>query len=159
MKKTFDPIASLLQEHSVTLDQLKRLNLAVGALCEQGYSQKIEKQLFASLKYIEHEVLVHNKKEEVGLFPVLEMYVEGPTRLMRRDHKDLSKGYKQLREAVTALKRNPDSFKAMKHLSAVAKNVVQLFVNHIHKENYILFPLIQKLITKDVLREVARKMT
>jgi hemerythrin-like domain-containing protein len=35
---------------------------------------------------------------------------------------------------------------------------VQIFVNHIHKENHILFPLVQKFLTKDALREVARRM-
>jgi iron-sulfur cluster repair protein YtfE (RIC family) len=32
-------------------------------------------------------------------------------------------------------------------------------VNHIHKENHILFPLVQKFLTKDALREIARRMT
>jgi hemerythrin-like domain-containing protein len=36
--------------------------------------------------------------------------------------------------------------------------MVQLLVNHIHKENYILFPLVQKFLTRDALREVARRM-
>jgi hemerythrin-like domain-containing protein len=158
MTRRFDPIAVLLQEHNEALEQLKKINVAVGALSQNGYNSKIGKQLDASLRYIEIEVKEHNKKEEDALFPVLEAYVEGPTKLMRNDHKQLWKGFTQLREAIERLKENPDSFSAIKRLSAVAKNVVQLFVNHIHKENYILFPLVQKLLTKDELREVAKKM-
>ncbi|TAK53890.1 MAG: hemerythrin domain-containing protein [Bacteroidetes bacterium] len=158
MAQSFDPIAVLLQEHNEALDQLKRLNLAVGELSQHGYSKKVGKQLTSSLRYIEHEVKDHNRKEEDALFPILETYVEGPTKLMRSDHKKLRKGFEQLRKAIDKLQQNPDSFSAIKTLSTIAKDIVQLFVNHIHKENYILFPLVQKLLTKDELREVAKKM-
>ncbi len=158
MARSFDPIAVLLQEHNDALEQLKRLNDAVGVLNQTGYTKTIGKRLAASLRYIEHEVKEHNQKEEDALFPVLEKYVEGPTKLMRSDHKKLRKGFDQLHNAVEQLEKNPDSFRAIKHLSAIAKSIVQLFVNHIHKENYILFPLVQKILTKDELREVARKM-
>ena len=111
-----------------------------------------------ALKFIEEEVSVHNHKEEAALFPVLERYVEGPTKIMRNDHKQLRKGFIQLSKAISAVNRNRDSFSAIKRLRTVATSVVQAFVNHIHKENYILFPLVQKLLTKDELREVAKKM-
>ena len=44
-------------------------------------------------------------------------------------------------------------------LAAVARGIVQIMVNHIHKENHILFPLVQKFLTKDALREIARRLT
>ena len=53
---------------------------------------------------------------------------------------------------------NRTSAKAAETLVAISTAVVQLFVNHIHKENHILFPLVQKFLTKDALREVARRM-
>ncbi len=158
MARSFDPIAVLLQEHNDALEQLKRLNDAVAVLNETGYTKSLSRKLAESLRYVEHEVKDHNKKEEEALFPILEKYVEGPTKLMRSDHKKLRKGFDQLRDAIEHLEQNQDSFKAMRNLSVVAKTIVQLFVNHIHKENYILFPLVQKLLTKDELREVARKM-
>jgi iron-sulfur cluster repair protein YtfE (RIC family) len=49
-------------------------------------------------------------------------------------------------------------FPVLEELEEVSKVVVQLFVNHIHKENHILFPLVQKFLTKDALREIARRM-
>ena len=47
---------------------------------------------------------------------------------------------------------------AIKALSGIAQRVIQLFVNHIHKENYVLFPLVQQFLTKEELREIAREM-
>ena len=158
MKKPTDPIAQLMEEHNDALVQLKLLNKAVEEFRQDGYSVVNARKIYAALEFIEEEVSVHNRKEEVALFPVLERYVEGPTRIMREDHKKLKKGFVQLSNAIRAIEKNKDSFSAIKKLSGISKNVVQLFVNHIHKENYILFPLVQKLLTREELREIAKKM-
>ena len=158
MKATADPIAQLMQEHDDALLQLKVLSRAVTIFAEDGFSSKYFSQIKGAMKFIEEEVSVHNHKEEAALFPILERYVEGPTRMMRNDHKKLKKGFHQLRDAIRKIERNHDSFAAIKQLKVIAKSVVQLFVSHIHKENYILFPLVQQFLSKDELREVARKM-
>jgi len=158
MKKSADPIAQLMQEHNDALVQLKHLNKAVHALRQDGYSVKSFRQIRSALRFIEEEVTVHNQKEERALFPVLERYVEGPTRIMRNDHKQLQRGFVQLSSAIREMEQNRDSFKAIRKLSTTAQDVVQRFVNHIHKENYILFPLVQKFLTKEELREIAKKM-
>jgi hemerythrin-like domain-containing protein len=158
MKKSTDPIAQLMQEHDEALVQLKLLNKAVSAFSEDGYSQKHFKQIKSAMKFIEDEVTVHNHKEEAALFPVLERYVEGPTRIMRSDHKKLAKGFKRLHEVVRRVDKQRDSFSAIKQMRIIARDVVSLFVNHIHKENYIVFPLVQKFLSKEELREVAVKM-
>ena len=158
MRKSTDPIAQLMQEHNDALLQLKLLNKAAQAFASDGFSSKHFNQIKASLKFLEKEVSVHNAKEEDALFPVLERYIEGPTRIMRSDHKKLHKGFSQLSAAVANVQKNRDSFSAIKKLRTVTKDVVQLFVNHIHKENYILFPLVQKFLSKDELREIAKSM-
>ncbi len=158
MRKSPDPIAQLLQEHNDALIQLKNLNRAVQAFSQDGYSTKQYRTIRAALKFIEEEVSVHNLKEEKALFPVLERYVEGPTRMMKQDHRRLKKEFHRLREVIDAVNRNRDSFSAIRKLRRVASDVVHSFVNHIHKENYILFPLVQRFLTKEELREIARKM-
>ena len=158
MKKATDPIAQLMQEHNEALVQLKLLNKAVNAFRQDGFSGNHFRQIRAALRFIEKEVSVHNHKEEKALFPVLERYVEGPTRIMRNDHIQLRRGFVQLSGAIREVERNRDSFSAIQKLSAIAHDVVQRFVNHIHKENYILFPLVQKFLSKDELREIAKKM-
>ncbi len=158
MKKSADPIAQLMEEHDEALLQLKHFNTAVNAIARDGYSAKHFRQIQKALKFIQEEVSTHNRKEEEALFPVLERYVEGPTRVMRRDHKKLKIGFRKLRIAVQRLDASRDSFSANKRLADISKDVVHLFVNHIHKENHILFPLVQRFLGKDELREIARKM-
>lgn len=157
-KRHIDPIAQFMQEHDKALVQLASLNKATRSIAEDGFSPDAYRRVLTAVEFIEEEVSVHNKSEEDALFPVLERYVEGPTQLMREDHKELKKGFVKLRRAIDKVAANRGSKKAATDLSAVSRSVVQLFVNHIHKENHILFPLVQKFLTKDALREVARRM-
>ncbi len=158
LSRNIDPIAQLMQEHDHALVQLSSLNKAARALAENGFSQDVYRRIIDALKFIEEEVSVHNKSEEEALFPVLERYVEGPTKIMRDDHKEMRKEFKLLRKAVDRVEKNRKDKDAATDLVVVSKMIVQRFVNHIHKENHILFPLVQKFLTKDALREVARRM-
>ena len=153
-----DPIAQLMQEHDEALLHLSSLSKATQHIAENGFSPQRYAVVLEALRFIEEEVSVHNKSEEDALFPVLERYVEGPTTLMRQDHKEMKKKFQQLRRAVRKVGSNRFDPKAAKDLQAVSRVIIQMFVNHIHKENHILFPLVQKFLTKDALREVARRM-
>jgi hemerythrin-like domain-containing protein len=158
VRRHIDPIARFMQEHDNALVQLASLNRATRSIAEEGFSLDAYRRVLTAVEFIEEEVSVHNKSEEDALFPVLERYVEGPTKLMREDHKELKKGFLRLRKAIDKVAMHRASKRAATDLSTVSRSVVQLFVNHIHKENHILFPLVQKFLTKDALREVARRM-
>lgn len=158
MNKHIDPIAQFMQEHDEMLVQLSSLNKFTRHIAEHGYSEDSFGRVLAAVEFIEQEVSVHNKSEEEALFPVLERYVEGPTRLMRQDHKHLKKAFRQLQRVVRTVEKRPSNKEAVEELAETSRSIVQLFVNHIHKENHILFPLVQKFLTKDALREVARRM-
>jgi uncharacterized protein len=158
VKRHIDPIAQLMQEHDDALVQLSSLNKATRLLAEHGFTQDAYRRVLSALEFIEDEVTVHNKSEEEALFPVLERYVDGPTKIMREDHKILKKEFNRLRRAVNKLGKHRTSKVAAAELSSISRNIIQRFVNHIHKENHILFPLVQKFLTKDALREVARRM-
>lgn len=157
-KRHIDPIAQLMQEHDEALLKLSMLNKATRSIAENGFSDDAYSKILLALKFINDEVSVHNKSEEDALFPVLERYVEGPTQLMRSDHKILKKEFVRLSKAVSKIAKHKSDRKTAQNLYSTSKHIVQLFVNHIHKENHILFPLVQKFLTKDALREVARRM-
>jgi len=158
MKRTLDPIARLMQEHDHALLQLKKLSRAVQAFSSDGYSPKYCREILAALKFIDVEVRVHNRSEEEALFPVIERYVEGPTNNLRDDHKKLQREFTRLARAVKNVRQHRDSFSRIKKLSKVSQSVVHIFVNHIHKENHILFPLVQRFLTREELREIAKRM-
>jgi uncharacterized protein len=157
-KRQIDPIARFMQEHDEILMHLASLNKASASVAKHGHTIDAMNRVHSALRFIEEEVGVHNKREEEALFPVLERYVEGPTRLMREDHKQLKKEYGHLKKIVLRLEKKKADAELPAELEVASKALVQRFVNHIHKENHILFPLVQKFLTKDALREVARRM-
>ncbi len=158
LKKRIDPIAQLMQEHDEALLKLSSLRKASQSIADKGFTQEAFGDVLSALEFIEEEVSVHNKSEEEALFPVLERYVEGPTKLMRQEHKEMKKEFQKLRRVVTKVGKNQGDREADRELRNTSRVIIQRFVNHIHKENHILFPLVQKFLTKDALREVARRM-
>lgn len=157
-RKPIDPIAQLMQEHDNALLHLSALNKATQAIAADGFSEERFEKVTTALEFIEEEISIHNKSEEDALFPVLEKYVEGPTALMREEHRQMKSKFVLFRKAVQRMRRRPDDHATAEKLLKISKVIVQMFVNHIHKENHILFPLVQKFLTKDALREVARRM-
>lgn len=156
--KGVDPIAQLMQEHDTALLHLSSLNKATQAIAAEGFSEERFEKVTTALAFIEEEISVHNKSEEEALFPVLERYVEGPTALMREEHRRMKTKFILFRKAVQRMDRHRQNQAAAENLLSISRVIVQMFVNHIHKENHILFPLVQKFLTKDALREVARRM-
>lgn len=157
-RRTIDPIARFLQEHDHALQELSSLGKAVKGLEENGWTPDAGRRIARALEFINDEVGVHNGREEEALFPVLERYVEGPTQAMRAEHVVLAKEFRRLRRAAAALRKKNDDAANIAAFASSARGVIQIFVNHIHKENHILFPLVRKFLTKDALREVARRM-
>jgi hemerythrin-like domain-containing protein len=155
---TRDPIALLMREHEEALTKLHRLKKDAQELKKNGYSEKIFKSLLKAAEYVDEEVRVHNKHEEDALFPIVERYVDGPTSVLREDHAKMSKIYKKLNYSIKALKENHDDKTSRQELCESAEEIVQLMVNHIHKENQILFPMIQRFCTKEEIREIAKKL-
>lgn len=147
-----------MQEHDHLLEQLATLNRACGSLLSSGHSAAVHRQLAASLEFLRTEVGEHNQKEEDALFPVIERYVEGPTQMMRAEHRVLRKELKTFERLFHRFETEPDRRTVVKDLVASARTIVQLLVNHIHKENRILFPLVRKFLTKEALREITLLM-
>jgi iron-sulfur cluster repair protein YtfE (RIC family) len=158
VRRSIDPIARFLQEHDVTLTHLSALNRATRVLAEQGYAEEAMERVRAAVRFLAEEVGDHNTREEEALFPVLERYVEGPTHVMREEHKELKKELRKLQTAVRTVRSPRVPAATLRALRSRAQTVIQRFVNHIHKENHILFPLVQKFLTRDALREIARRM-
>lgn len=157
-RRPIDPIARFMQEHDETLMHLAILNRATQQIADHGYTDDAFRRVKIAMRFLEDEVGVHNQREEDALFPVLERYVEGPTRVMRDEHVVLKRQLRKLQTAVRKVERGPRSAETGNVLRERAQSVIQPFVNHIHKENNILFPLVQKFLTRDALREVARRM-
>lgn len=158
MSKIKNPLIIFINDHTELLDNLKRLNNINQVIKKYGFTGKSLKALDDVLKKLDHEISYHNKLEEIALFPVLEKYVEGPTILLKEEHKLMQKSFKRLHNVIRKAKKENVTSVHFDELTLSIGEVIQVFVNHIHKENYILFPLLNRFFTTDELNKIAKKM-
>lgn len=157
--KSYDPIAQLIKEHEQALQKLQLLNRTTDEFIVDGFSEERFERILSAAHYIKEEVSVHNLSEEQLLFPALERHVEGPTKSLRADHKELEEAHGEFEDSIRRVRKNPYDRTAITDLVSSGKNVVRIFVNHIHKENDILFPIARKVLSKEELRSIARRIT
>ncbi|MDI6803087.1 MAG: hemerythrin domain-containing protein [Bacteroidota bacterium] len=158
MKKKFNPIVVFIQEHSSLLLILKKLNAAAQSIEKEGVKTKSIKTINDVIKVLEEEIIHHNVMEEEALFPVLEQYVEGPTELLVDEHKLMRKKFLNLKKTLAQAQLPKASKLISQKLVLNIRETVHVYVNHIHKENYILFPLLKRFLSKEELDKVASKM-
>lgn len=154
-----DPIARFMLEHDDVLRHLSRLHRACSVLERRPDDVTARGHVDETVAFLGEEIGEHNRREEEALFSVLDRYVEGPTRLMRAEHRALRKQFAQLRRSCRQFVAMSIPRSNATELSRTARVLTQMMVNHIHKENQILFPLVRKFLTKDALREIAARIS
>jgi hemerythrin-like domain-containing protein len=105
------------------------------------------------LAFLRGELEEHLALEEAALFPVLAGCVPelraGPLAVMEAEHQELRNLVAELADALRT------------HAAAPAARVLRVLVvllrGHIDKEDHVLFPVAQRLLTAAELAEVARR--
>lgn len=144
-----DPIDALYDEHEAALRELERLHVAAGRLEEPGAVAGIE----TALRFLETEIRAHNQWEEDHLFPRLELYFgpSGPCTVMRAEHRQLWDLYAHVGPLLEVVKQGTAGPEERAQLSRLALSIVDLLVQHIAKENQILFPMAKQVLRPEDL--------
>jgi hemerythrin-like domain-containing protein len=139
-----DPIDALYDEHEAALRELERLRTSATGLGRPDAVGEME----GALRFLETEIRAHNQWEEDYLFPKMELYLgpHGPCTVMRAEHRQLWEFYDHVGPLLEAVKRGTASVDESAQLSRVALSIVDLLVQHIAKENQILFPMAKQLL-------------
>ena len=140
-------IKTLREEHTQILSQLDALEVAVSGSAVN--KEEVEKFLHFTENFAEP----HHKKEEDVLFPALEAKGiprdGGPTGVMLSEHQEKRNYVKGLRLAL----QNGDD----KEMKRNGLSIVNLMRSHIDKENNILYPMAEQLLSAEDLAELAAK--
>ncbi|MCX8175962.1 MAG: PAS domain-containing protein [Candidatus Bathyarchaeota archaeon] len=103
------------------------------------------------LRHVADELLdveKHYLREENALFPVLERHgISEPPAIMWMEHDQLREKKKQLK-AIIEKATIMDFSDFRKQLNELAKTIGNMLNSHIYKENNILFPVAQRVITE-----------
>lgn len=152
------PTENLMQDHRVIERICRVLNAAASHLEAEG---NVEPRVFEdSIRFVrEFADSYHHGKEEELLFPALEAHglprEGGPTGIMRLDHNQGRDSVRGMAEALQRWVAGDDS--ARSGLARHARNYSQLLLEHIPKEDNILYPIADGMLERDEQQALASK--
>jgi PAS domain S-box-containing protein len=153
-----NPLGILLEEHRMLQQVTQKLIELVERVRGAGGFEDAKEEL-AQLKHVTEELLdaeKHYLREENVLFPVLEKHgIAEPPAIMWMEHNQLREKKKQLKSLLeSAAAVDFQNFK--QKLGELAGTIHTALNSHIFKENNILFPTAQRVVTGqewDAMRE------
>lgn len=172
-----DPFDTFREEHDHGLAALAKMEEGADSLRQSGYSAEALRLIKEANEFIKTEVKAHNQKEEDALFPVLSPYMPSPSIIdvIVTEHRDLWHKEEDLQSLLTALLGDhqelwaeedrlelllnaPDAADKAEAIAESAYNIIFMLREHIEKENQILFPSAQAILSEAEVAEVAEKM-
>lgn len=157
------PTALLGAEHRQIEERLEHLAADLRRLGEIGPDDEILQRIEAAAAYIDDEMHVHHLKEEKGLFPFLEPHLEDEElHLDSRiaDHEDLQIMNGKFKEALDDCRRRSSDmsgkFSAMM-LKGYGLYIIHLVLEHLLKEDQILFLVADRYLTADQEAEILER--
>ncbi|MEM3641663.1 MAG: DUF438 domain-containing protein, partial [Candidatus Bathyarchaeia archaeon] len=152
------PINILMEEHKVLQQTLEKLKTIVDSVQKAENVDSISQEIL-QLKHIAADFLdaeKHYLREENVLFPILEKHgIAEPPAIMWMEHNQLREKKKQFHNLVENY--NAMNFQEFKRqLDETAKSLSDILSSHIFKENNILFPAAQQVVTGQEWRDVRK---
>jgi iron-sulfur cluster repair protein YtfE (RIC family) len=171
-----DSLKSLVNEHEEVISELENFEASLIAFKAEGFrmTKEINDSFAAFFSFFDTDILVHNRKEERHLFPILkqrliesgehsqEAIPKTSVDLMEDDHVKFIQLASLTFNILGLAVRLPDKHSQMLTYD-VAYNtgieLVELLKLHIYREDNILFPLAHKLLTKAEFSDIEEKMS
>lgn len=155
------PTDVLRREHRQIEERLAELSNDLRALADRGPDPVVLDRIERAAGYIDHEMALHHRKEEEGLFPLLAPHLEASLDLDSRvaDHEDLSIMNGKFRQALQDCRRQdgPDGHFAAQMLKGYGLYIVHLVLEHLLKEDQILFLIADRYLTAEQEGEIFRR--
>jgi hemerythrin-like domain-containing protein len=140
------PTHRLSKEHVVILRALERFEHAL-----DGFHVEMVRE---TLRFFDEKVLLHRRKEEEALFPAVAKHIgpQGPIACMLHEHGE----EKRCLEAIRAALGGPLSPAAREAILGAGRAILSLLRAHIAKEDGVLFPLSEEVLSADEKTSIQR---
>jgi len=152
------PGGQLKDEHEGILLMLKILDKVSGKMKKQGKVEFMHLEQIVDFFKIFADKCHHGKEEDL-LFPEMEKAGiprdRGPIGVMLAEHVQGRAYVRAMGEAVEALKKADP--KAQGKFIENASNYITLLTQHIDKENNILFPMGDRVLNRDLQKQLVEK--
>lgn len=155
------PTDVLKHEHRQIQERLDELSADLRALADRGPDEAILERIERVARYIDHEMALHHRKEEEGLFPHLSRHLEKDVNLDSRvaDHEDLSIMNGKFKDALEECRSRSgaEGQFAAQMLKGYGLYIVHLVLEHLLKEDQILFLVAERYLTAAQEEEIFRR--
>ena len=153
------PTDVLKQEHRKLEERLGELSDALGVLGERGAENSVLDCIEEIASYIDREMAVHHRKEEECLFPVLAPYLDRHLNLDGRiaDHEDLKIMSGKFQAAIDECRDDDSDLFAAQMLRGYGLYIVHLVLEHLLKEDEILFLVAEHCLSEEEEAEIFRR--
>jgi hemerythrin-like domain-containing protein len=153
------PTDVLKHEHRRIEERLSALSAALETLGERGSEPAILDRIEEIARRIDREMALHHRKEEEGLFPILAPYLDEHLNLDGRvaDHEDLNIMSGKFKAAIEECRGAPANRFAAQMLRGYGLYIVHLVLEHLLKEDQILFLVAEHSLSAEEEAEVFRR--
>lgn len=133
--KVFDELETVIDECFMTPD--------IGESARQSLARISE--------FLDKDLAAHIKKEDEGLFPSMARFLpkdSGPIAVMMEDHQDIADFGQRVKEGAESMTRK-SSAEAAARIRDSGMSLIRIFRLHMMKEERILFPIAENLLSSE----------
>lgn len=148
------PTDVLKHEHRRIEERLAELSAALRLVGDRGPDAELLDRIESIASFIDNEMAVHHRKEEEGLFPLLGPHLDAslPIDAKVADHEDLrimNGKFKQAIEECRDAGADGAGRFAAQMLKGYGLYIVHLVLEHLLKEDQILFLIADRFLTPE----------
>ena len=157
------PTDVLKHEHRQIEEHLRMLTATLEQLGDGGPDSAVLNRVESIASYIDHVMTLHHRKEEEGLFPLLQTFLEDEELHLDgriADHEDLrimSGKFKTALEDCRQRANHPSGRFAAQMLRGYGLYIVHLVLEHLLKEDQILFLVADHYLSPQQEAEIFRR--
>lgn len=157
------PLAQLKREHGPLREQMDAFAaLAAEIRRSAGGADTAERleQLRTKVKEFADRLDPHSEREEGALFPMVAKYIgreTGPIAVMEAEHEQAKRNLRRFFEAFEGADASAAAAQAGE-IAAFAVTAHEILTDHFLKEENVLFPMAERLLSAEEKEQLAREM-
>jgi len=149
-------IEALREEHRVLLKELRRLDRSLAQLSLKRAGATVVIPVLESLyTLLADRVHPHMLRERRTLHPLLRrsgLLRQREVQAIIAGDNGLERECRQLKRALRRLKREKDEREAVRRVIAIGEGIIEVIIEHVHREEQILFPKLEEELSTSAVR-------
>lgn len=168
-----NPIEKLIECHDHILAQLSLFTQSLNAVEQQGVVGFLSERenIKKTFEFIDTSIMLHTRDEEEALFPKLQPKLEAklpgggggktPVDMMESEHRIVEEVTSRVKSLASMIEKNLHENETSLLLDEFLQKgrwIIQAYQGHIWKENNVLFPMAERLLSAEDKEQVAGVM-